>query len=142
MAVSAGLETQPVSKQLNPALPGQGSLLCPMTWQHLEKGSRTELAPQRALLLGANHGPLSLWQEAGPVIMVMIQRPQTCLTAVPSSSQPQHTGCRFLHTPVMFMPSRFCSANSFYLDILLPHSFLHIQLKCQLLSEAFPDPKS
>lgn len=138
--VSANLEIQPLNKQLDPALPGQKDRAsCPMTCHHLEKESRKELAPQKALLLADS--VLFYFDKknpVGPIIMKMIQRSQACLTPVPSlwpaiADQPQETGCQFLDMPGMFMPPSFCSTNSFCLDVLYPHSFPHIQLKCQLL---------
>lgn len=78
----------------------------------------------------------------GPVTMVKIQRPQTYLAPVPSlwpattDQLPFPAHARNVHA------SSFCSTRSFYLDVLYSHSFLNIQFKCQLLSNAFPDPKS
>lgn len=137
--VSASLEIQPLNKQLDPALPGQKDRArCPMTCHHLEKESRMELAPQKALLLADSALFYFDKNPVGPIITKMIQRSQTRLTPVPSlwpaiADQPQETGCQFVDMPGMFMPSGFCSTNSFCLDVLYPHSCPHIQLKCQLL---------
>ena len=74
--------------------------------------------------------------------MVTRERPQTYLTPVPSPGQPWQTSCQLLPLQGMSRLQAFGSTSSFYVDVLYLHSFLNNQFKCQLLSEAFPDPKS